>query len=62
MANDEGLNELTFAAEKEIASAASREDIEKLRVSLLGRKSPLTERIRSIGALDRRSERARGRS
>jgi phenylalanyl-tRNA synthetase alpha chain len=48
---DEEPHELLADARVRIAAATTRTALEETRVALLGRSSPLTERLRSIGAL-----------
>jgi phenylalanyl-tRNA synthetase alpha chain len=52
------FQEIRARAEKDVAAAASPEQIEELRVKYLGRKSELTEALRSIGEMpsERRGE------
>ena len=60
MAELRELEELVRKAEEAVARAATRDEVAELRVQYLGRKSPMVQAVRSIGALPAEQRREEG--
>ena len=60
MTEGQNLQSLTDAARGEIARAASIEDLEQIRVRLLGKKGEITALLKSLGAMDPDARRTAG--
>lgn len=56
----QNLPSLVAAARAEIAQASSIEDLEQIRVRLLGKKGEITSQLKALGAMDPEARRAAG--